>query len=135
MSRRKAPLPGQGGRGSRERQSVWCCRVHYARWRFVGKDFPGTHHTHCFRCGKELRWPAKRRVVQLPLKQKLERRQATFRAAYQRRAGKFLDAGMTAHGALPKSPLTPKEQAWRELRASMGDLTVPSPSSSSLRYE
>ena len=121
----KSLLAGQGGRGLRERQSVWCCGSNYQRWRFVGREFPGTHHTTCIHCGKVLDWPEGREYLTTAFRQ--EARQKTFRSAYLRRADRHELAGKTRHGQVPKyrPRRSAQELAWRELRAEMGEIKAP----------
>lgn len=135
---RKAPLPGQGGRGARERQSVWCCGRSYQRWRFVGGEFPGTHHELCPHCLQPLRWPETfaRALSKL---EKRERRKAIELAAYHRRAVKAELAGLTRHGTKPhgghgRVTRTPLDLAWQAERAAMGEIEVPEITATKLRY-
>lgn len=91
-------------------------------------------------CGKELVWPDSRTYDRRAGDVRLKQRRATFRAAYQRRAERFEKANLTRHGTKPQGghgrvTRTDLELAWRELRATMGEIKVPEPSSSSLRYE
>ncbi|NOS72031.1 MAG: hypothetical protein HOP33_19150 [Verrucomicrobia bacterium] len=125
MRQLKAPMPGQGGRGSRERQSVWCCGVSYQRWRFVGREFPGTHHTHCVHCGGELVWPE---VLERPLKQheKQARTRGNALRCYYRRAARFVEQKLTTRGErrLRAPSISDFERAWQHERAAMGDVSV-----------
>ena len=122
----KAPLPGRGGRGSRERQSVWCCGVSYQRWRFVGREFPGTHHEVCVHCGKRLVWPE---TLARPLAaaEKLERMRGNALRCYHRRAERFAEQQLTSRGErrLRAPNISDLERAWKREREAMGDLALP----------
>lgn len=119
-----APLPGIGARGARERQSVWCCGRNYQRWRFIGREFPGTHHRECVHCGQLLIWPP---ANDLPAKPRIhprsanERQRANRRAAanrYRRLAGKFLRQGLTTRGQprQRRASVSPLELAYQDFR-------------------
>jgi len=74
---------------TRERQSLRCCGVLYARWRFTGKKFPGTHHEVCVICRCHLKWhqfkPVDRRRVDR--ERQLDRR-VNFKLAGRRSDGR-----------------------------------------------
>lgn len=115
-----APLPGIGARGARERQSVWCCGLNYSRWRFIGREFPGTHMEKCCRCEKRLRWPAPNNTLKLRFQpmdagEKREANRRNSLARYHRRAQEFIRLGLTSHGTRRKRrpSISPLELAWR----------------------
>ncbi len=89
----EALQPARRRPARRERQSVWCCGVNYQRWRFVTRDWPGTHYTHCCTCGRALPWPAKQ-----PYHRPNPRRAS--REAKRREAAKFTAQGLTTRGTV-----------------------------------
>lgn len=109
----------------RERQSVWCCGKNYQRWRFVGREFPGTHHETCVACGQELVWPETRAYLSADFK--AASRKKTFREAYHRRAEKFRAQRLTAHGSRRRRApsISDLERAWGNFRAGLGEIKIP----------
>ena len=107
---------------TRERQSVWCCDVSYQRWRFIGREFPGTHHTHCVHCGAGLVWPETRQRAMKP-DEKAEHRRKIELTAQRRLVARRAEQGLTSRGHRPlrRAPvLNEIERAWRSERAAMG---------------
>lgn len=127
---------GRGGRGSRVRQSVWCCDVSYQRWRFLHGEFPGTHPTHCGACGGELVWPVEDRVKRMTVRSRMERDRRIWQASQARRVARFIKAGKNSKGRKyeRRPSISQVERAWREHRASM-NICVPELLSPAQRYE
>jgi len=92
----------------RIRQSAWCCRRNFQRWRFRGNnEFPAGGHTHCPVCGNPL-------IFKKVTNANLDR--------YYRNREKNVTAGLTCYaGTKPRRTNfnipTPVDKAWRSIRA------------------
>jgi len=129
LKQNPSPERGRGGKGSRVRQSAWCCGRNYQRWRFLHGEFPGTHHEVCVHCGKPLVWPSYRPSS------KQDRARLAWREYQRRRVAALVRQGLTAKGEIRKrrATISLQELAWRDLRAEMGDIIVPEVSATSMR--
>jgi hypothetical protein len=120
----------------RERQSVWCCDSNYQRWRFLGREFPNTHQTHCVHCGQELVWPESRVRAMSP-DQRAEHQRKIWLAGQRRLVARRAEQGLTSRGHRPlrRSPvLNEVERAWRAERSAMGVIEIADPIAGCLRY-
>lgn len=91
-----------------------CCGKKYVRKRLPGRPFRITGQC-CFVCRKPLGF--------FDPPQDPRQAKCVERDRYHERREKYRAAGLTAHGtAKVRFPLPPVENAWRELRSSMGEI-------------